>query len=688
MKGSLVLACVLAVGVAKTLKDEQDHPIDKVVDLIKGLAASIEKDGQEEQASYDKYACWVEDTLQRKAGDISAAKELITELNDSIKKGGAEIASHGAEIAQLNKDIAQNNEAQKDATGLRDKENKEYAGERSESEQCIGALEAATKVLTGAGTKAGFLQQYHEAQLMSVAMGVRKVLQRERTASVVSDENLEVVKRFVENPAAFAHDGMIAAQTGQNPFGDYAPQSTQIQGILKGMYDAFTTDLEKDNADEANKQKTYEELMATKKQELATLEATLQKQESDHAAKTKKLAEDKVLRDDTTEQLAADEKFFEDTKAAAEAKAKEWSVRTRLRTEELAGMEGAIQILSGGDKVFKEATTTFLQLKRVQHKKAYDKLKTLAAKYQTSGLAKLVEVMKSGGHFDKVFVMIDDMMALLRKEEQEDIEHRDRCENGENANANEMEDINSEIEKTDKKLGRLGRSKTGKEGELDAVKEEIKESKANLAKLLELRNEDHNAFTRALKMDMEAITLIEAAVVRLSKYYKENNIPLSLEQAPEYAQDPDKAPETTFSGGDAHQGESGGIVAILSMIKEDLQKEMKEGRADEAKAQAEYEEQSGALQDSLDAQKETKVTLEKDISGLNDNIAAAEAYKGEKGDDLKSEEDMKKSLKTDCNWVQEHFDKRRDARKKEMAGLVEAKNFLAGVAAGDAVLPP
>merc|ERR1719487_2211454 len=166
---------------------------------------------------------------------------------------------------------------------------------------------------------------------------------------------MDVVKHFVEKPQDFAKSGMIAAQTGQNPFGDYAPQSTQIQGILKGMYDAFTTDLEKDNADEANKQKSYEDLMATKKQELATLEATLQKQESDHAAKTKKLAEDKVLRDDTTEQLAADEKFFEDTKAAAEAKAKEWSVRTRLRTEELAGMEGAIQILEGGADVFQKS---------------------------------------------------------------------------------------------------------------------------------------------------------------------------------------------------------------------------------------------------------------------------------------------------------------------------------------------
>ncbi len=49
-----------------------------------------------------------------------------------------------------------------------------------------------------------------------------------------------------------------------------------------------------------------------------------------------------MQRDDTTAQLAADEKFFEDTKAAAEVKATEWSTRTRLRTEELAGMEGAI----------------------------------------------------------------------------------------------------------------------------------------------------------------------------------------------------------------------------------------------------------------------------------------------------------------------------------------------------------
>merc|ERR1719178_570386 len=111
------------------------------------------------------------------------------------------------------------------------------------------------------------------------------------------------MNHFVAKPDDFVgHKVMSAAQVGQNPFGDYAPQSTQIQGILQGMYDAFTADLEKDNAAEADSEKSFRELMATKKQEQKTLQATLQKQESDHAAKSKKLSESQVLKDDTAAQ--------------------------------------------------------------------------------------------------------------------------------------------------------------------------------------------------------------------------------------------------------------------------------------------------------------------------------------------------------------------------------------------------
>jgi hypothetical protein len=219
------------------------------VKLIEGLQQEILADGKKEQADYDKYACWCEKTLQRKAGDISTAKDLISETQTLIKKLKGEIASHGAEIAQLNKDIAENLASQKEASEVRAKAHGEYSEEKMESEQCIGALEAAVKVLTGAGAKKNFLDTTAQAQLLSVAAQVRTVM-RKAIPSTVSARDLALVKNFISQPTDFmkAAAGMSAAQVGQNPFGDYAPQSTQIQGVLKGLYDSFAANLEKANA--------------------------------------------------------------------------------------------------------------------------------------------------------------------------------------------------------------------------------------------------------------------------------------------------------------------------------------------------------------------------------------------------------------------------------------------------------
>merc|ERR1712203_988751 len=123
-------------------------------------------------------------------------------------------------------------------------------------------------------------------------------------------------------------------------------------------------DLEKDNAEEADQQKAFEELMATKKQELETLQKTLAKQEHDEAHKQKDLSDSKTTRDETKAQLKADEIFFEDTKNGCKLKATEWAERSRLRTEELTGIEKAIQILSSPEAraTFTSSVTTFVQV--------------------------------------------------------------------------------------------------------------------------------------------------------------------------------------------------------------------------------------------------------------------------------------------------------------------------------------
>jgi len=607
------------------------------------------------------------------------------------------IASHGAEIVQLTKDLAQNAAAAKDATDVRNKDYRGYEGDKLESENCIGALENAIKVMTGAGAKKGFLDTTtHQAQLLSIVGNVRRVLKRP-SMSQFSSSDVEMVKNFVSKPVEFLHhNAMSAAQVGQNPFGDYAPQSTQIQGILKGMYDAFAADLEKDNANEAESQKTFESLLATKKQEKETLAATLQKQETDSADKTKRLSESEVLKDDTTAQLAADEDFFADSKEACQAKATEWSVRTRLRTEELNGMATAIKILSSGGakKTFDASATTFLQLSSVTTdrsalaQKAVGALNNVASKFKSIEVARIAVLAQEGGHFDKVLSMIDMMIGDLREEEQDDITHRDLCENQQNANNNEMDDLSHAIEKTEEALKRMKNTQGELAAEISALSADIKSTKDSQAELLKFRNEEEKDFRQALKDDADAVGLMQQAIVTLTKFYKDNKLPLNLAQKPEYAENPDKAPETFSGGYGGRSSESTGILAILGMLVEDVQKEMAEGRADDADAQAKYEKQNGALQETLDAQEESKASTETQKADLEEKMDTFEDFKNAKGDDKAAGDDAKKALGTECAWVKDHFDSRRDHRKNEIGGLVEAKAFLAGVESGGDPLPP
>merc|ERR1719316_2142163 len=142
-----------------------------------------------------------------------------------------------------------------------------------------------------------------------------------------------------------------------------------------------------------------------------------------------------------------------------------------------------------------------------------------------------------------------------------------------------------------------------------------------------------------MKDDADAIKLIEQAIVSLAKFYKDNNIPLELIQRkedPEYTVDPDKAPETSWTGGDygGRKSESEGIIAILSMLKEDLEKEMKTGREEDAAAQKKYEEDRAAMQSTLDAQKASKIDTEKALAELQEKVADKEEFKAQKEGDL------------------------------------------------------
>merc|ERR1719235_773626 len=148
-----------------------------------------------------------------------------------------------------------------------------------------------------------------------------------------------------------------------------------------------------------------------------------------------------------------------------------------------------------------------------------------------------------------------------------------------------------------------------------------------MAEALATRNSENKAFKQALKDDAAAVELIAQAIEVLSGYYS-----LIQKKQPEYKSNPDTPPETFEGEYEGRKSEGTGIIAILSMIKEDIEKEMKVGSKEEAEALKDYQElyaDSKATVDALDAK---IVSLGQDIAGKMKEIADLETVKQNKAD--------------------------------------------------------
>jgi len=702
----VLLAALMVVPSMAALEQEREHvspqdaawaksPLKKVVDMLTVLKGKVEGEGTTEQQAYDKYACWVEATLAKKSTDISTAQTTIETLGTDILGLKASTSTLTAEIKELKKDIAENVASTKETTALRKKENAAFEAARVDSVQSIESLGKAIVTLTGAGTflaqkATGSQESFRSIALAGVAESLREIMENPQAQSRFSPDEIDVVSQFIRNPKDSSSQGMIATQTDANPAGDYAPASSQIQGILKSMKDSMSADLASDIKEEKSSLDSFNALMKQKASESSTLNAGLLTQTSTSKTQEKSLSDKETLQDNTATMLDTDQEFFKDTKEAAVVKSTEWSTRVRLRVEEIAGMQGAIDILMKGASTIGQASLSFLQVSK--HEETLSHLKALAEKYHSENLVKVHNVLKTvlktsvAGHFDAVIQNINKMQTTLRTEEQDDIAHRDRCEGKQNDNANDIADATANIETADQNLKRMGN--TGKElaNSVTAAKNKITSADADLKSLTALRLKDHTNFGEAMKVDGQTVEVIAQATTVLSKFYASQKVGVSLRQIAQGDVTEEAPPKTEFKGTDSHQGEATNIVAILSMMKEDFEKEIKEGKADEAKDQAEFAKQKAALKDTIDAQTDTKVSLEKEQLSLTQDESGQTRVKKQENSDLTAANVVKKAIETDCSWVKTQFKSRKTKRDTEMEGLVDAKDYLAGVAEGRPVI--
>merc|ERR1740130_815420 len=108
------------------------------------------------------------------------------------------------------------------------------------------------------------------------------------------------------------------------------------------MYTTFSSDLESATMDEATKNTDFEKTTASMEQEVIDMTKSKENKDGKKANAESLLADTSASYDDTEAQMKADTSFFDSTKDACEAKAAEWTTRSKLREEELKGIEAAL----------------------------------------------------------------------------------------------------------------------------------------------------------------------------------------------------------------------------------------------------------------------------------------------------------------------------------------------------------
>merc|ERR1719460_1850858 len=371
---------------------------------------------------------------------------------------------------------------------------------------------------------------------------VRTALLDSPRLDMLSDDKARALKTFFEDPLSLVQEPVDYYDQKAQAKASYSPQSATIMGILKDMYDTFSADLEKSNSEESAKQKGFEDLMAEKQQQIADWTAQVTDKEGQKAEKSTMLSENEELLAATQAQLKVDEDFFATARDSCKAKSDEWDERQRLRTEQLDGINKALEILTSDEarKTFSASTSVraqdtfgtegsremdstevtkmsvgdvfFLQTdaEKMPQNRAYSVLKKVIGNSKNLRLARIAVSVRtaSKGHFDEVIAEIDRMIELLAEESKEDIEQRDWCIAEQNNQTNHKENLEYDIKQLEAKITMAEKKKAELEAEMEDA--------------LADRTAENEAFTSAKQDDLNAIELLGQAIEALSAYGDNN----------------------------------------------------------------------------------------------------------------------------------------------------------------------
>lgn len=258
-------------GVSLRAIEAKVYPVTKVVTLLRDMQKQLEKEADEDEEIYEKMDCWCKTNNKEKTQAIADAQVRITQLETVIEETVARSARLGAEIKNHEEDLVKSQKSLDEETAIRAKQAEEFHGEEKLMLENIRALDSAIVVLSKhhSGAASSLLDNGDSGEVAQAVRLARSMMQSHEMMllDAISPDQRRLIMAF---PQLHQEPGPGTGYVGQQPTfkQSYAPQSSEIFGILKQMKDTFEQNLGESQKDELANAKAFEELKAAKMAEI------------------------------------------------------------------------------------------------------------------------------------------------------------------------------------------------------------------------------------------------------------------------------------------------------------------------------------------------------------------------------------------------------------------------------------
>merc|ERR1719207_366058 len=641
-------------------------PVQKVIGLLNGMVEKGKKEKHEESLQFATYKQWCASTSGEKSRAIKDGNEAIEDLTADIEKNEATAADCAKMITKLDADISTWEGNLKAATEVREAEAADYEATYKDYGESITALEEGIKTL--------------EAENHATAQASAALLQVSKSPIITPEDKKKLAAFLQLDP-----EENLAVGLEQDPqAAAYEGQSQGVIDMLKNMLEKFEderSDLEKM---EMNAKFSFETLSQDLKSQIEDATQARSEKTEEKADSLNNAASAKGNLQDTTATRDDDSKYLADLTATCEAKSAAFAERQKLRAEEIAAIEKAIEIVaspevSGSSEKhlpgLVQITSALAQLRSQAQNP--NQLRVAAylkdqAQRLNSRVLSVIAMRVSDDPFKKVKKMIKDLVVKLMEEANEEAEHKGWCDTEMSTNEQTRKEKTGATEALTAEVDELEASIARLTEEITNLTKAVGELDAAIAKATSIRQAEKEKNTQTIADAQAAQAAVAKALEVLKTFYEKAGEATALvQQQPE-------SPEIFDEPYKGMGSENGGVVGMIEVIQSDFARLETDTTAAEEQAQREYDDFMG--ESTTD-----KAKKQADIDSKTSKKQSQEQKLQEKKTDLDTTSkelsaaiEYYEKLKPSCVDAGVSYEDRVARRKEEILSLQEALRILSG----------